>query len=291
VGMFTQQSINVTFLGTGCDYSYPENEPVCILVERTNLRILLECCPRILAQLTSVNREPTEIQAVLISHLHVGHFLGLPSLIFGNLPKGRNEKLTIIVPNETKNKVLSVIEWTVEGIGGEGLMRIPERPFRIEILEASSSDLSTFTIDSDVTMTTVPVKHTARSLGCALEFRKQGMKIVYSGDTKPCKDIKKLASNADLLIHDAFFESGAKEWAEARGHSTIKEAAEIAEEANAKVLALVHFHWTRYRRKNFVEKAITEAKEVFGGEIIVPHDLESIDLLSYHTKPFTSSIG
>lgn len=289
----SQQSVNVTFLGTGCDYSYPDKESTCILIERGNDRILLDCCPGILRQLTAINREPPEIQTVFISHMHVGHFLGFPLFFFGNVPKGRTEALKVIVPEGKKERILHILEWTLEGIAGKGIVQIPTVPFTLEIKEVSISEFTEIRVGEDIKMRTTPVEHGCDCIGCSIEFKKQGMKIAYSGDTKPCDNIVSLAKDADMLIHEAFFEDDAKEWAYAREHATVRQAAEIAKKANVKILVLIHSHWTRYNRKNIAENYIAEAREVFDGEVLFPSDLDKIDLLSYHTIPysFPSKLG
>jgi len=282
-----QKSINVTFLGTGCDYGYPNREPTSILIERGVDRILLDCCPGILRQLTAVHREPQEIQIVFISHMHPGHFLGFPSLVFGNLPKGRKETLKVIVPEKKKEKILQMLEWCLEGIAGKGIMEIPTKPFLIEIEEGLNDRFKQFKLGEDIILTTAPMQHGCDCLGCSIEFKSQEMKIAYSGDTIYSENMIKLAKNATLLIHEASFEDAAREWAHARWHTTVKEAAKIAKKADVKILALVHPHWTRYNRINIQSVFVEEAKMIFEGEVIFPNDLDKIDLLSYRTIPYS----
>ena len=49
-----------------------------------------------------------------------------------------------------------------------------------------------------------------------------------------------LAREADLLVHEATFLAGQEEPANAAGHSTARQAGEIAARAGARRLALVH---------------------------------------------------
>lgn len=71
---------------------------------------------------------------------------------------------------------------------------------------------------------------------------RRGLKLVFSGDTRPCEGIKNAARDADLLIHDATYgEDEYMEQALIYGHSTFREAAELALAAGAKRLWLTHF--------------------------------------------------
>jgi ribonuclease Z len=87
-----------------------------------------------------------------------------------------------------------------------------------------------------------------------------GRKIVYSGDTRPCKNIEKESFGADLLIHDSTLGEDLKDWALETKHSTAKEAADVARKANVKQLILTHIS-SRYCDKK--EMLLHDAKKVF----------------------------
>jgi ribonuclease Z len=90
-----------------------------------------------------------------------------------------------------------------------------------------------------------------------------GRRIVISGDTAPCQATEVFAHRADLL-----------ELARARatGHSTARQAAEIASAAEVRLLALTHLS-TRY----FPRDIRDEARAVFP-DTIVPRDFDSIEV-------------
>jgi ribonuclease Z len=69
---------------------------------------------------------------------------------------------------------------------------------------------------------------------------RRGRKIVYTGDTKPCANVVRLAQNADFLIHDATFDDMLRERAKSNGHSTSSQAASVAKRAHVKHLILTH---------------------------------------------------
>src|SRR5690606_19120220 len=63
-----------------------------------------------------------------------------------------------------------------------------------------------------------------------------GKVIVYLGDTQPTPTSIQLAHQADLLIHEATFSEALAKKAIRFQHSTTKEAARIAKEAEVNVL-------------------------------------------------------
>ena len=101
-----------------------------------------------------------------------------------------------------------------------------------------------------------------------ISYIERGRKIVYSGDTMYCENTIKHADNADLLIHEATFDERLEENAKRTAHSTVKDAALIAEKAHAKRLVLTHIS-ARYRNAAFFKR---QAKKYFSGEVIIAKD-------------------
>lgn len=87
-----------------------------------------------------------------------------------------------------------------------------------------------------------------------------GRKLVYSGDTRPCRSVLEAARGADLLIHEATFGSDESDRAIETGHSTAREAAELARDAGALRLVLTHIS-ARYSRE--APELLAEASAVF----------------------------
>ncbi len=101
--------------------------------------------------------------------------------------------------------------------------------------------------------------------------RRPGRTIVFSGDTRPSDETVRISSGADLLIHEATFGEEEAERARDTGHSTAREAAEIAQRAGVGRLVLTHFS-ARYSRD--AGDLLREAREIFRETILARDGLE-----------------
>src|SRR5690242_1733267 len=98
--------------------------------------------------------------------------------------------------------------------------------------------------------------------------------VVFTGDTRPCASVVDAAQGADLLIHEATFGEEEKDRAKETGHSTAREAAQIALAAKARRLVLSHVS-ARYSIS--AEELVKEAREVFK-ETAVAKDGMTVDV-------------
>ena len=108
-----------------------------------------------------------------------------------------------------------------------------------------------------------------------------GRRLVISGDTRPCTTTVEVAKGADLLVHESTFGDEEAARAVETGHSTAREAAQVALDAGAKRLLLTHFSARYSRDPSDLDR---EAKLVFpqvtiardGMEVSVPFEHETV---------------
>ena len=96
--------------------------------------------------------------------------------------------------------------------------------------------------------------------------------MVIGGDSSPSPLTVAVSHGADLLVHEATFSEEEADRARETGHSTAREAAEIAREAEVKLLALNHVS-PRHPPKVLLE----EATAVFE-RTILPRDFDRVEI-------------
>jgi ribonuclease Z len=100
---------------------------------------------------------------------------------------------------------------------------------------------------------------------------RSGRTVVITGDTRPCAATIEASRGADLLIHEATFGDEEAERAIETGHSTAREAAQIACEAGVRRLVLTHFS-ARYSRD--ASDLEDQARSVFPNTVIGKDGME-----------------
>jgi ribonuclease Z len=242
-----------------------------------------------------------ELECVFITHMHADHWLGLPGMLKSFALREREQPLYVYGPRGLRELMgamrivygrlpyeLSVVELepgeAVER-GGYRVQAIPVRhrapaSFGYAILEQSRPGH----LDAQLAerLGVVPGPDFGRLQrgetvgGVTAEQvmgpQRDGRKIVLSGDTEPCEALALAAREADLLVHEATF--GEEELARARqtAHSTASQAAELAREAEVRLLALTHLS-SRYAPGQLRD----QARAIFASTE-APRDFDTIDV-------------
>ncbi|MEM5815350.1 MAG: ribonuclease Z [Candidatus Aenigmatarchaeota archaeon] len=303
--------IVVHFLGTVSGIPSKERNHPAIALEYHYYRketLLFDCGEGTQKQLMISKISFMDIDKIFITHWHADHFSGLiPLLQTMNLEK-RKRELKIFGPEASKfvsNIInlgyfglrfsLKAIDVPFEGNQINKIDRSKEYEiFSVPVLHTVPSvaycfkekdrwkidkkKLKELSLDGGKWLKKLKEEGEVTINGKTIRIEdvgyfERGLKIVYSGDTKPCENLVELSKDADLLIHDATFSEEDED--EQKYHSTVKDAAIIAKKANVKQLVLTHI--SRRYQGDEVKKLEEEAKQIFENSIIA-YDLMKISL-------------
>jgi ribonuclease Z len=295
--------MKLVFLGTGGTYPSKIRNVTSIALRLPGDVLLFDCGEGTQRQLMRSSISFMKISRIFISHLHADHFLGLPGLIQSMSLNGRESDLLIYGPKDTRRNVDAMMglgyfrcgfKVRVEELGPGARLdlggcvvktarakhTIPalaysveenKRPGKFNLAKAKKLGIPPGPMYRTL-QEGASVKYGGRRIRPeeVLGAPRAGRKVVYTGDTKPSREIVALARNADALIHDCTLDSRHSAVAARFGHSTAAEASRVAKEARAKVLFLVHIS-PRYEDHSGLER---EARKVFKKSIVATDMME-----------------
>lgn len=239
--------MKVTFLGTNGWYDTDTGNTICTLIESEDYFIILDAgngIYKLNQYMPDTGNKPVYL---FLSHFHFDHITGLHILTKFRFSKG----LHIYGQEGTKEILDRIINepYTV--------------PFSRLLFEVDVNELSEGHHNIPFPVESRFLLHSSKCMGYRFEL--DGKTITYCPDTGICDNAKILAQDADLLIAECALRIGEHnhEWP----HLNPEDAAQIAKEANAGKLALVHFDANRYNSMSLREGAQEKAREIFSNTV------------------------
>ena len=296
--------MQLTFLGTSSMVPTKERNQIAVFLSYGTEGILFDCGEGTQRQFKMAGISLQKVTKILISHWHGDHVLGIPGLMQTLSSTDYGKTLEIYGPEGTKKRMEKMFEafifdkrldFNVHEIKSGKFFE--NNDFEIESypLEHGIETLGFKFIEKDKRK--IDMKK-AKKLGIpegpligklqqghSIEHKgakispddvssiEKGKIIAYVTDTILSEGCFKTAENADLLICEATYSSKLIDKSEAYNHMTAKQAGQLANKANVKQLALVHFS-ARYKNTQEIEE---DARDVFDN-VICAQDLMKIDL-------------
>ena len=308
--------MRILFLGTGGSVPTVERGSPCIALRRESELLFFDCGEGAQRQLAFAKLRSGNLSKIFITHLHGDHVLGLGGLLQSLSLSQRTKPIQIFGPQGIRRFIEALCETLhfmpsfdliVEEIGDAG-----------KIFETNQYTISVCKTDHDSILSLgylleekwrpgqffperckqlgVPEGPQWKKLQSGesvrlengnivspemvLGPRRPGRKVVYSGDTRPTKDVVALSSDADALIHDSTYDDSLMNKAMEYGHSTAGQAAEVAKQAKVKLLILTHIS-NRYKDDQIL---LEQARKIFPNTIIA-RDFAEVPVPRVETGP------
>ena len=282
-----------------------QRAPAALLVRRGGERLLFDCAEGTQRQLLKSSVGLVDLPEIFLTHFHADHVLGLPGMFKSFALRGRELPLEVYGPRGLRDllgslkRVVGKLTYDVSlnelepgavleregyrlatfgvrhGVKALGWSLIEvTRPGRFDVEGADALGVPNgpergalqrgepVTLPDGRTVTPDQVLGPARA----------GRKIVLTGDTAPSDEIVEAAWGADVLVTEATFSEEESERARETMHQTAAQAAEAAQRAGVRLLALTHLS-NRY----FGPEIAREARKIFP-ETVVPRDFDLIEV-------------
>jgi len=265
-------------LGTASAMPTPERHLSAMAVERKGRVFLFDCGEGTQYRLLHADLNRSRVDAIFVTHLHGDHCYGLPGLLSTLALQKRTDPVTLVAPTGTRAMLDAIPGDAPDDLPFS--LRITELGNdlrRAGVYETEELTVTARPLEHrDVAMGFRLAERTrpgrfhperARALGVpegpafgrlqngesvtaddgttvrpeqVMGPPRPGIALAYVTDTRPCDGGRVLADNVDLLYHDATFTDSLHARAVETGHSTAREAAEVARDAGADRLLLGH---------------------------------------------------
>jgi ribonuclease Z len=292
--------LSLFFAGTAGSVPSARRGLPAVLIRRGGDRLLFDCGEGTQRQLLrSIGL--LDLDSVFITHFHADHWLGLPGMLKSFALRERSEPLSVYGPVGLKalmtdmRVVFGRLPYRCDIVELEPAETVQRDGYLIAAIPVRHKGASAFgyaLVEESRPGHLDP--QLAEQLGVkpgpdfgrlqrgetvngvkpeqVMGETREGRKVVLSGDTAPCEALALAAHEADVLVHEATFLHEEAERARLTLHSTARQAAELALEAEVRLLALTHVS-SRYAGGELRD----EARAVFAATEAA-RDFDTIDV-------------
>ena len=240
------------------------------LIEEAGTTVLLDCGNGVFGKLRA-RCDYTDVDAVVISHMHADHFIDLIPYSYALLLTPRQQPVPVaghpgtqepacprlVAPPGAKQMFRNVV-----GSWGDG--ELVEQAFKLE-----EFDPRTAVEIGPLGFRFAEVPHFI--LTHAVEVSSSGARFTFGADCRPCEELVEFAHETDLLFVEATLPR--PERTGIRGHLTPSEAGEHARRAGARRVVLTHIS-----DELDLDWARDEASSAFGGPVAVAREGDVFEL-------------
>jgi ribonuclease Z len=257
--------VAVICLGTGAAVPSPGRDNTSLVLDDGRELTLIDASGSPLKRLVEAGLDPARLARIIITHEHLDHTYGYPSLLQSLWLSGRRESLPVYALPDTWRFLDRLVDAYRPGSWTDG--------FPVDRREVVPGD-TPFVVTGGFTVRAARGVHSVPVVGLRITTQARST-LVYTSDTSPCSAITELAQDADVLIHEATFRAGAEELANRLGHSTARQAAEVAAAAGARRLVLIHF---TPMGSHEIDDLLADAASGLGNAVTVATDGDRLEM-------------
>jgi ribonuclease Z len=278
----SHMSPSITLLGTGGPRPDIARGATSLLIEAGDDAILIDAGRGVVRQLAALDVPLARIDPVLITHHHYDHIGELHDVILSSWLMGRTRPLRLFGPPETRRIVETLvhqvydkdIEFRVHEAGN-----VPRQPIETtDILAGPVCEGIGWRITAEIVdhgnRLDFPDAFRQRWLCLGYRFECPQGVIAFSGDTVDCPGLRRLAANADILVHCCYLARSEIASPQMRRLADYTLACadtvgHIAAEANVGTVVLTHH---RQKPDAVLEEMRQDVANDFPGTVLLGHD-------------------
>lgn len=249
------------FLGTSAAVASATRENTSIVVQAGDRALLMDCGGGVVHRLRRLGMDPLLLTHVIVTHLHVDHAYGLPSLVRQLDLLGRRAPLAVVCRPEHVEPLQTLL-------GVFGLWTRPDF-FPVALVPIDLEVGAPAPVAGAFVVRTAPNEHGAMP-NFAVRIEVGPRALVYSSDTRPSEAVVSLARSAGTLVHEATFAESDRPPGRAVIHSSAADAGRVAAAAGAGRLILAHVG-AEYHAN--IGAIADEARRYFAGPVEIAEEL------------------
>ena len=270
-------------LGTGTPNADPNRAGPALAISVGDRAYIVDFGPGIVRQAAALSSNrggpfeslnPKNLKVVFLTHLHSDHTTGYPDLILTPWVLERSDPLKVFGPEGIKNMTTKILEAYKADIDYriDGLEPANESGWKVEAFEVNEGIIYE---DELIEVIAFKVNHGTWDNAYGYKFITEDKTIVVSGDTAPSKQLIEMSQGVDILVHEVYSQAGFNRRTEvwkkyhASHHTSTKELAEIANEAQPKLLVLTHILFWGSTEEEILE----EVESSYSGKVSLGQDL------------------
>ena len=277
----------VVMLGTGTPIPTPDRSGPATAIVVDGKAYLVDFGPGVIRRAAAASTEyggtveglaVDKLEIAFLTHLHHDHSAGLPDLVYTSWTHGREKPLELYGPAGIK----AMAEHVAAAWEEDNRYRLyglePAAPDGWKI-NAHEIDEGVVYRDERVTVDAFKVKHGTWPNAFGYRFTTPDKVIVISGDAAYDPTIEKMATGADILIHEVVSEEAVNArdpfWQNYHrsNHTTSHELAALASRAKPGLLIL--YHVLVFGLPD--EVVLEEVRSRYNGKVVLANDLDVFD--------------